>query len=886
MHTLDHLNAALAGAYAIERELGRGGMATVYLARDLKHDRQVAIKVLDPELGAVLGAERFLSEIKVTANLQHPNLLPLFDSGAADGLLYYVMPYVDGETLRHRLEREKQLPIDEAVRIASAIASGLEYAHRKGVIHRDLKPENILLHDGQPLVADFGIALALSNAGGNRITQTGLSLGTPQYMSPEQATGDRVVDARSDIYSLGAVLYEMLTGDPPHTGSSSQAVIARVLTETPRPVRATRANVPPHVEAAIDCALEKLAADRFASAREFSEALTGARPFVATTTKQIEKEARQSSRRRAVIAASGWAAAIIAIGVALWFRPSPGPPPVPVRFLLDLPDSEGLTGGPNGIPVDVSRDGSLLAVNTVLHGKSGISIRRMVDPSWQRVRGTEGGDGPRLSPDGKWLLFRVGVRLMKVPTAGGAPQTLRDTARSYSWGESANGSDFILYAARDGLWRMNPDGTDRRAIVGAKSTAGLRLSHLSVLPDGSHALVDYVAVGAIADSTQVGVIDLESGKLKPLGLRGATPHFVPPNRLIFVQLEGAAASVAFSPRSLTVSGRPEVIVDRISTLDQGGGRLAVSANGTLAYIGDRDEGAYALEVVDRTGKSRELPFPQAAYQRAKVSPDGKRAVIGIGRVGGSGETHGDLWIFDLTSGARDPLTTGGSGVRGEWSRDGSHIIYVGFRPPDSTFVASVPVDRTEPPTLVSAGTQLPLFEVSPGLPHGYLALRMNGGGIMGDIYVAHVDSLPAARPLIATAALETNPEVSPDGTMIAYISTESGNRAVYVENFPRPGGRIPVSIGGGGQPRWSADGKTLFYVTARHLMAAGIARQPSLTVTRRDTLFAWEGFDGFDPFPNGREFLVVRRVAVPREPLNLIFNWPQLPRTGATSKEK
>src|SRR5207342_3542653 len=253
-------------------------MATVYLARDIKHDRKVAVKVLDPELGAVLGVERFLAEIKVTANLQHPNLLPLFDSGEAAGQLFYVMPFVDGESLRAKLEREKQLPVDEAIRIAVAVANALEYAHGHGVIHRDLKPENILLQHGQPMVADFGIALAVSNAGGQRVTQTGLSLGTPQYMSPEQATGDRSIDGRSDIYSLGAVLYEMLTGDPPHVASTAQAIIAKVLTDRPRSVRASRAAVPAHVSAAIDRALEKLPADRFATAHEFAEALRGKAP--------------------------------------------------------------------------------------------------------------------------------------------------------------------------------------------------------------------------------------------------------------------------------------------------------------------------------------------------------------------------------------------------------------------------------------------------------------------------------------------------------------------------------------------------------------------------------------------------------------------------------
>src|SRR4249919_3749141 len=235
---LAELNAALADRYRIAREVGRGGMAKVYLARDVKHDRDVALKVLDAELGAVLGAERFLAEIKVTANLQHPNLLPLFDSGEAGGLLFYTMPFVAGESLRVKLEREKQLAIDEALRLVIAVCGALDYAHRHGVIHRDLKPENILLADGQPLLADFGIALAVSNAGGSRITQTGLSLGTPQYMSPEQATGDRVIDGRTDIYSLAAVIYEMLTGEAPHTGTTAQAIIARVLTERPRSVRA------------------------------------------------------------------------------------------------------------------------------------------------------------------------------------------------------------------------------------------------------------------------------------------------------------------------------------------------------------------------------------------------------------------------------------------------------------------------------------------------------------------------------------------------------------------------------------------------------------------------------------------------------------------------
>jgi serine/threonine-protein kinase len=233
---IEQLNTALSDRYAIERELGAGGMATVYLAEDVKHKRKVAVKVLRPELAAVLGAERFVQEIETTANLQHPHILPLFDSGQADGFLYYVMPYIEGETLRDKLDRETQFGIEEAVRITTEVADALDYAHRQGVIHRDIKPENILLHDGRPMVADFGIALAVSAAAGGRMTETGMSLGTPHYMSPEQATADKDLTNRSDIYSLGAVLYEMLTGDPPHTGSSAQQIVMKIVTDEARPV--------------------------------------------------------------------------------------------------------------------------------------------------------------------------------------------------------------------------------------------------------------------------------------------------------------------------------------------------------------------------------------------------------------------------------------------------------------------------------------------------------------------------------------------------------------------------------------------------------------------------------------------------------------------------
>jgi serine/threonine-protein kinase len=307
---LDRLKGALSDRYAIQRELGRGGMATVYLAEDLKHHRQVALKVLLPELASVLGADRFLNEIRVTANLHHPNIVQLYDSGEVDGDLYYVMPFIEGESLRDKIDRERQLSVEEAVSITRAVIAALDYAHRRDVIHRDIKPDNIMLHEGTPMVADFGIALAVDQVGGDRITATGLSLGTPSYMSPEQAAGDREPKPTTDIYALGAVLYEMLTGDPPFTGSNLQTVIAKVISEKPAKLRTIRDTVPAHVEAAVDKALAKVPADRFASTQAFGDALV-AEPTVvsafAVTKPALWSRALRIAVPVAAVALLAWA---------------------------------------------------------------------------------------------------------------------------------------------------------------------------------------------------------------------------------------------------------------------------------------------------------------------------------------------------------------------------------------------------------------------------------------------------------------------------------------------------------------------------------------------------------------------------------------------------
>ncbi len=419
---LPRLTEALSDRYRLERELGEGGMATVYLAQDIKHNRQVAVKVLRPELAAVIGAERFLTEITTTANLQHPHILPLFDSGEADSFLFYVMPYVEGETVRDRISREKQLPVADAVRIATEIAAARDYAHRHGVIHRDIKPENILLHDGSALVADFGIALAASKAGGTRMTETGMSLGTPHYMSPEQAMGEREITARSDVYALGCVLYEMLTGDPPFTGSTAQAIVARVVTENPRSMTSQRHTIPPQVEAAVLTALEKLPADRFATAAEFAAAL--ADPSYASKTTVMMAAAQGRGRRWTPLTLAGWGLAAVAIAAALWgwFRPAPERPVL--RYAMALPTGQELSNV-RGTRIAISPDGSRIVYTGPGAEGTQLWLRNRNQLDAAPIPGTDRATVPFFSPDGQRVVFiNDGNSAMKVVTLNGAPPVL------------------------------------------------------------------------------------------------------------------------------------------------------------------------------------------------------------------------------------------------------------------------------------------------------------------------------------------------------------------------------------------------------------------------------------------------------------------------------
>ena len=858
---LGALTAALADRYAIEREIGAGGMATVYLARDLKHDRRVALKVLKPELGAVLGVERFLSEIKVTANLQHPNLLPLFDSGEAGGMLFYVMPYVEGETLRARLEREKQLPVDDAVRIASAIASALAYAHAQGVIHRDLKPENILMQAGQPVIADFGIALAVSNAGGARVTQTGLSLGTPQYMSPEQATGDRAIDGRTDIYSLGAMTYEMLVGDPPHTASTAQAIVAKVLTEKPSSVQTSRPAVSDEVAYAVQKALEKLPADRWSTAQAFAEALQGHSGTGNVTT---ARHARGVPVTRWSVKASPlpWMVAfVVAVVVAVlgWMRGAPAASAEVIRFELSAPAGAQFSAAIGGVTsyFAISPDGKRVVFTANrASGQPLFWLREIGSLTAQPIPGTEYADNPAFSPDGKWIAFSApDGMLKKIGIDGGSLTTLCELGAAGSIGITWLSDHEIAFAkwniADHGLWRVSADGGVARLIT-AKERVGSERQQAEPRAIAGGRLLLYSSSES-TNNTRIAVADVATGKTVIFkSLAGAQALGVLRGHLIYVRGDGALMAAPFDERALTV-GPPVQILDSIAVSRQEVG-AALSESGTLLY--QRGGGSSQLVTVDEHGAVRVLVDSVRAYAHPRLSPDGKRIAFEV-----RGPSDAQVSVYDLVAHTVERLTRDGSNDRPEWSPDGKRVMYPSTRG-DTTALWWKAADGSGPETRVQTHTY-PIREGALTPDGKSVVFRVDTDTSNRDVFMASLAGDHTPVPLLVSRADEKEPRISPDSKWLAYVSDESGREEVYVRTLAPGGGRVPVSAGGGGEPLWSADGRRLFYRHGSKLMAATIATSPTLSVTKRDDIFdiafATDPYHpNYDVFADGKRFVMVQ----------------------------
>jgi serine/threonine-protein kinase len=840
---VERLNAALTGRYHIESEIGSGGMATVYLAQDLRHDRKVAVKVLNPELAAVVGTERFLAEIRTTANLSHPHILPLHDSGEADGFLFYVMPWVEGESLRERLDRDGQLPVEEAVRIAGHVADALHYAHQQGVIHRDIKPGNILFQAGSPVVADFGIALAVSAAGKGRLTETGLSLGTPYYMSPEQAVGEEIPTAASDVYSLGCVLYEMLTGDPPHTGSSAQAILGKILlADVTRPTKLRR-TIPVNVEAAVLRALERLPADRFESAAALGAAL-------------VDKSFRHGVAVAASAGPVGWRALAVAAGLlavlgwGAWAWEALRPSPLPVsRFTVTLPADSGFSPS-YGTSLALSPDGTrMVFVGPGEERGIALWVKELDQLQPRRLPGTQDATVPFFSPDGQRVGFidyvgggpdpRLAIKVVALD--GGPVEVLAD--RGVFRGGGTWGSDGYIYGK--GLFYLirvpEAGGEVERATTLLEDESAH--SWADALPNGRGVVFTVRFYGSYSNrDAKIALLDTQTGTHRYL-MPGVLARYAESGHLLVVQEDGTLVAVPFDQNSLAL-GTPVTIAQNVLVAEHsifGSADLALSRNGVLLYVaGEAQEALRELVWVGRDG-TEEVVDPSwnpGALNTLALSPDERFVAVGIEEDG-----QPQLWAKQLPDGPQARLTAGPDQAhRPVWSSDGAWITF-SFGAGVGRHIRRIRSDGSvlESEAVLRRESNIDLLTYTPG---------GSGAVFVEDHDLWHLDlDSDSVRPLLSTEAREAGVALSPDGRWIAYVSDAQGRNEVFVRPFPDVSARRwPVSRNGGSEPVWAHNGRELFYrdLSDGWLVAAS-------------TQAAWHGYD---VDRNDQRFLFIRPLEV------------------------
>jgi serine/threonine-protein kinase len=853
------------GPYEVQAAIGAGGMGEVYRARDTRLDRTVAIKVLPAALAQdAQFRERFDREARAISALSHPHICTLHDVGEHDGKPFLVLEHLQGQTLAERLARGA-MPVDEALAVAAQIADALDAAHRRGIVHRDLKPANVVLTKSGAKLLDFGLArsgvpavtasgLSIAPTVEGSLTAQGTILGTIQYMAPEQIEGLEV-DARTDLFALGLVLYEMLTGAKAFTGRTAASLISAILKDQPPPLSVTQPLTPALLDRLVRRCLAKDPDDRWQTARDLRAELQWIRESGGE-----EVSSRGTAPRRSRAWHVPWALVAIALAAALGWSLLRTSGAEVRRVNLTIPPALALRGAGGDRLIAMSPDARKVAFVGTVDGRYQIYLRSADRFDAEPVRGTEGGSDPFFSPDGQWLGFVADNALKRVSVGGGPPSTLAGAiSRGAAWGPD----DTIVFTAgaANGLSRVPAGGGAPETLTELQPT---ERSHRwpSFLPGGTALLFSIQPVDASFDDGLIAVRSFETGEQRVIARGGMSPVYLPTGHVVFARA-GVLLAMPFDARRLEATGAPMPVLEGISTNSATGTAQYAAAAGSLAYVpGPVSETRRELVWVDRTGRAQPASAELRAYTDAAISPDGKRFALVIGGA------NSDVWIYEIARGSLSRLTFAPSlDAAPVWAPDGRHVVFSGIRNGPME-IRRVPFDGAGPEESLATAGALNLQGRSFHPTGRWLACDQRG-----DILILPLEGNRTMQPFVATPFTEMFPAFSPDGRWIAYQSDESGRAEIYVQSFPGPGGKWQVSTEGGLRPKWSADGSELFFRSGNRMMAASISPGPAFAAGTPRVLFTGQYAPPYDVAADGR-FLMGRDEAPETAPhLSLILNW-------------
>ncbi|HSY00578.1 MAG TPA: protein kinase [Acidobacteriaceae bacterium] len=892
------ISGAKLGPYEIQAPLGAGGMGEVYRARDSRLSRDVALKILpaslarDPER-----LHRFEQESRAVAALNHPSILAIYDVGQSDGSPWLVTELLEGESLRDLLDRGP-LPQRKVIQYGVQIADGLAAAHDKGIIHRDLKPENLFItRDGRAKILDFGLAKVAPSADTildpdltSNATSAGVVMGTAGYMAPEQVRGDPV-DARTDLFALGAVLYEMLSGQRVFRRDTAAETMTAVLRDDVPEITGTAVQIPPALDRIVRRCLEKDPAHRFQSARDLSFAM-GVLSGTDSSGRQTVPVAVAPAARKSWLRIALLALAFFAVAALAWFLHPVGPAPARMEFAISVPGEANDTM--------LSSDGRLLAYVAPDETTAApmLFIQQVGAGAATELPGTEGSSYPFFSPDDRWIAFFANGKLQKIPVAGGPPQML--TTVSFPRGGTWGARNVIIYSPDPSgpLWKVNADGTNASVLTGKIFDSDIDSHRWPLfLPDGNHFLFLGAKFGSGDQSSASAIILSSLDNLEKKVLVHAKSNVAfDAGHLFYLDEKETLRAISFSPSTGTVTGDSRVIADVVGFQPSVYyGVFTVSLNSTLVYTAHTSYTTSQLTWFDRSGKSQGIIGEPALQSNPTLSPDGSRVALDITDLKSN---NLDVWLEDAKGATNTRFTFDPAEETDPiWSRDGKEVAYRSLAGQSTTsgidvkdaagLTAAKPVIRIGIP----GEGAVPQANVgSDIIPNSWSAddklilcslQNFSGGSRGSELFVAPVSG-GRATPLLQDTASETNGQISPDGKWAAYASNETGAWEIYVTTFPAGTGKWQVSRGGGGEPRWRADGKEMFYlsptgmliavpVTLGDTFASG-APAPLFQVRGRAPISSTDLFT-YDVTRDGQRFLVNEYLKPPHNaPLVIIQN--------------